>query len=88
MSKQSDAKDRQGYNPKPEPKTCTNCRHFEFDTELPVWIQEQNLIAQVRGSPAPYGPECAVFKNLRCAIGGFAVKRMATCKEFERKQCE
>ena len=31
MSKQSEAKTQQGYNPKPEPAHCANCAHYKSD---------------------------------------------------------
>ena len=33
MSKQSEAKLKQGYTPKATPKTCVNCKHFTMDSE-------------------------------------------------------
>lgn len=88
MSKQSDAKKSQDYNPKPATKTCANCRHLEFTSRLPEWMAEANDRRICMGSTLMYGPEYELQKDLRCAIGGFAVKKMATCKEFERKKNE
>jgi hypothetical protein len=31
MSKQSEAKEKQGYRPKANPNLCGNCTHFKFD---------------------------------------------------------
>lgn len=72
MSKQSDAKQQQGYTPKAIPQTCMNCKHFMFDTVQTV-------------APTEWRPDgWHEDKNLRCLLGGFAVKKMATCNKFER----
>jgi len=69
MSKQSQAKLAQGYEQKPIPKTCANCIHFKSDKEVIKSAYSSNQ----------YTKE----SNLRCGIGGFAVKKMATCNMFE-----
>lgn len=73
MSKQSEAKEKQGYTPKAVPRTCQNCSSFAFD--------------MVQTKKATEWRE-AYFedKNLRCEIGGFAVKKMGTCNEFKVKK--
>lgn len=73
-SKQQQTKDKQGYEAKPVPKTCANCKSFRFDhvqTQQPsVWNKDGWW----------------EDKNLRCDIGGFAVKKTATCNRFEMKE--
>lgn len=66
MSKQSEAKQAQGYDPKPVNPVCMNCKHYRSKlTELAGgWIDESEK---------------------RCGIGGFAVKKMGSCKLYERK---
>jgi hypothetical protein len=78
MSKQSEAKAAQGYMP--NPMACANCMHLKFEMELPRWMQEENL-----QSPGRYGDGQALQKNLRCGLGGFAVKKMGTCNKWEAK---
>lgn len=68
MSKQSEAKANQGYVAKPVPKTCMNCQHYRSDL--------------IDRPPTRNGVIYTDEKNLRCGIGGFAVKKMATCNEF------
>ena len=70
MSKQSEAKQAQGYEQKPVIPVCMNCKHYQSKMhECPgIW----------------YGPY-VTEKELRCGIGGFAVKKMGTCKLYERK---
>ena len=70
MSKQSDAKAAQGYVAKAVPETCVNCCHLKMD------------LLQMEGA---YGWKWTRCANLRCGIGGFAVKKMATCKEWAPK---
>lgn len=67
MSKQSEVKAAQGYVAKPVPKTCANCHHFKYESGLiNTWM----------------GKDYYKKTNLRCGLGGFAVKKMATCNEF------
>lgn len=68
MSKQSEAKSRQGYVPKAP--TCSTCIHFTSD-----------VVKKLSG----WGVEWTEEANLRCAIGGFAVKKMATCYKWSQK---
>ncbi|MPQ56380.1 hypothetical protein [Duganella sp. FT27W] len=93
MSKQSDAQAAQQYNPKPDPATCGNCKHFASEKKLPAWMERDN--AEGRKPLAWSGDikrerytaeEDGVEKNLRCGLGGFAVKKMASCAEFTRKR--
>ena len=72
ISKQQKAKNEQGYIAKPIPKSCSRCEHFLMDTE------------KVKSYFVDFTKE----SNLRCAIGGFAVKKTATCDEFKRKEEE
>ncbi len=67
MSKTSDAKQAQGYIDKAVPTNCMNCRSYRSD--------------EVRQKGA-FG-EWTREVNIRCAIGGFAVKKMATCRLFQ-----
>lgn len=67
MSKQSEAKDNQGYNPKPRPQICRECKNFQFEK---VFTHEYAREKYYKD------------KNLKCCIGGFAVKKIATCKQF------
>lgn len=69
MSKQSEAKRAQGYVAKAIPQTCGNCAHFQFE--------RVNVNAD-----RPQYEEYWEDKNLRCGIGGFAVKKMGTCDEW------
>lgn len=69
MSKQSDAKTSQGYVPKAVPRTCCNCAHFKMDTV----------------TKECFGKQWKQDTNLRCEIGGFAVKKMGTCCIWEEK---
>lgn len=68
MSKISVLKEELGYNPKPDPRVCKTCAHFKSD----IVTKEA------------YGGKWTEEKNLRCGIGGFAVKKMASCDKWER----
>ena len=72
MSKQSEAKAAQRYTDKAY--CCSDCRNITRDMVLPAWM---------RGDPK-YDNDTArnahlVEKNLRCGIGGFAVKKLGVC---------
>ena len=72
MSKQSEAKEKQGYTPKATPRTCATCGHFQMDT-----VERES-----------FGQKWTEDKNLRCGIGGFAVKKMATCNMWSDTEVE
>ncbi|MGX5885214.1 hypothetical protein [Burkholderia gladioli] len=72
MSKQSEAKEAQGWRKKAA--VCAHCLHFKFDrVETPsqwgcaVYVQE---------------------KNLRCSLGGFKTGKSNTCDYFTAKDSE
>lgn len=69
MSKQSEEKLNQGYNEKPIPRTCANCARYESES-----ITHKHSFGE-------YTQE----KNKRCGLGGFAVKKTATCLKWEAK---
>lgn len=82
MSKQSEAKEKQQYCAKPVTKTCANCNHleqnfFHYDEKY-VRVEGKNPDTEKYARPT-------YSDNLRCKIGGFAVKKMATCNEFSKK---
>lgn len=71
MSKQTEAKEKQGYVAKAIPQTCGNCQNFQSDkTEREGYL----------------GGTFIDEKNLRCGIGQFAVKKMGTCNEWVKKE--
>ena len=71
MSRQSEAKEAQGYVAKAIPQTCVNCCHFESEM----------VKRESRWMDTKWNEE----KNLRCGIGRFAVKKMGTCNEWAGK---
>lgn len=75
MSKQSEAKAAQNYVAKPVPMTCATCRSLSKD---PFYYDEAG--GQCQGvNPKESSGETTYFSNLRCDIGGFAVKMRGTC---------
>lgn len=69
MSKQSEAKEKQGYIAKPVARVCANCAYYRSDVvEHPPYYSWSK----------PYHEE----KNRRCDIGGFAVNKTATCNHW------
>lgn len=84
MSKQSESKEAQGYTT--AVRNCGNCASMTSDRVLPRWLQERNAENARIGSPSHYPVE--IFgeeKNIRCSIGGFAVKKTATCAKHKNK---
>lgn len=84
MSKQSVAKEEQGYS-KASPK-CGNCRRLLSDMVPVPWMVENNKERESCGLLPFYDLTLAqhnLEKNLRCGIGGFAVKKMGHCKRWE-----
>lgn len=68
MSKQSEAKQAQGYKPNHFYPVCMNCKYSDS-----VVIETDDSWSW------------NIKKETRCGIGGFAVKKMGTCKLYERK---
>ena len=69
-SKQQKAKEAQGYESHPVLPVCSNCQHYTSRIE--------------RGENS-WGGEWEQEKDLRCGLGGFAIKKMAGCAEWELK---
>lgn len=69
MSKQEKAKQSQGYEPKPVVPMCSNCVHYLSD------------YVEAHGWQTTWTEE----KNIRCGIGGFAVKKQGKCSLHELK---
>lgn len=88
-SPQAAAKAAQDYQDKPVAPTCANCAHLKLKRGLLAWMERYNAKGK-----KPWGGEHdrytveihGVEKDLRCGIGGFAVKKMATCSKFEHKE--
>ena len=69
MSKQSEAKEAQGYTKKPA--SCGNCANFKSEiTQVPP--------------PPGWSKGWTIEKYLRCGIGGFAVGRNGHCSLWAR----
>ena len=67
MSKQSEAKARQGYVPKFTPNVCGNCINFH------------SIVVE---HPSYMGGTWKDEKKVKCKIGQFAVKKQGTCNEW------
>lgn len=81
MSKQSEAKKSQGYVAKAVPQTCQHCANMRSRLDLPRWMRECN---ELNPQGAVYGIEIyGAMTDLRCALGGFAVKKMGACNEWK-----
>lgn len=89
-SKQLKAKAEQGY--RTEPQNCGNCAHKTSEVKLPEWMIKRNeeRAADAEAGRSSYGREYTVERdgierNVRCGIGGFAVKKTATCNSWTAK---
>jgi hypothetical protein len=67
MSKQSEAKKKQNYNPKPEYAICSNCDNYAGE------------VVKKQGTFGSWKEEINKF----CKIGEFAVKKQGTCTEHK-----
>jgi hypothetical protein len=70
MSKQSEAKARQGYLAKPLARCCRNCSNLISESKYPDQIKYPEWVKEY----------------LTCCIGDFAVKAKAVCREFRGKE--
>ena len=83
-SKQAKSKEAQGYTAY-GPK-CGNCKHRQFDMELPNWMVQHNEIhAKLDSGVTQYGDQHKQPKNQRCGIGGFAIKVQGWCVKHEQE---
>lgn len=74
MSKQSEAKAAQGYSELPS--NCGNCQHRTFKMAPPAWMVKSG---DRRATVKEYFNE----SQSRCGLGGFAVKKTASCGQHE-----
>ena len=85
MSKQSQAKEAQGYTT--ESKSCAICSHRQCKVELPAWMQRYNAVAVEQKRPIPYPmADYGRESEQRCGIGGFAIKKTATCDKWAARE--
>lgn len=84
MSKQANARLQQRY--RTDADTCANCAFFKRALELPAWMKDENARRQAAGRSAEYGDEHRREKNLRCSLGGFAVKKTAVCEQHKHTE--
>lgn len=86
MSAKSIAKAAQGYEPKPVSSTCGNCLKFATTRELPKWEQKRNREESAGGRRPRYTIEMhGIEVKPRCTLGGFAVRKSGSCREFRLK---
>jgi hypothetical protein len=79
MSKQSVAKEKQNYCAKPVPLQCSNCEHMKQD-----FFHYDGSYNRIEGKNQDVSKYAKTYSdNLRCGIGGFAVKKTATCDSYE-----
>ncbi len=81
MSKNS--KLSMGYTDKPVLAICSNCKNFASEMVLAPWMVERNNSGEgvYFENDAKYTVEKhGIEKNLRCTVGGFAVKKMGSCE--------
>ena len=74
MSKQSEAKMRQGYTT--EVKNCSNCANYSSDRKLPAWMVGNSTYED-------NAHRYEVESNVRCGLGGFAIKKTASCEQYK-----
>jgi hypothetical protein len=75
MSKQSEAKEAQGWVKKP--LTCKQCKHRTSKMEWPAWMLEpgwEDYLTDDRHK---------VEKEIRCGLGGFKVGNGAACDALD-----
>lgn len=86
MSNQSEAKQAQGYCAKGP--TCATCAHFTSKFVQISWLVESNEDRIAQGFEPLYDlalRENQKETNMRCGLGGFAVKKTACCSVWEGK---
>lgn len=77
-----------GYLDRPMLPVCSNCVSFASDMVLPPWMVERNKSGEgvyFKENEQYALEKHGVEKNLRCSAGGFAVKKMGSCRQFAPK---
>lgn len=83
-SKQAQAKEAQGYTT--AVRNCGNCSHRTCDISMQPWMEIDNRLEISRGKKPYYSLEShGTERNQRCAIGGFTIKKTATCTKHTPK---
>jgi hypothetical protein len=74
MSKQSEAKEAQGY--RRSAMSCQHCMHFssEMVSRNPRWASANYVITEE--------------KNIRCTLGGFKVQKTGSCNKYAAKDAK
>jgi hypothetical protein len=67
MRKIGEAKVKQGYVEKPVHAKCSNCKYFQSEEK----VEEGYYMAWTKEV------------NLRCGLGGFAIKKQGVCNQHE-----
>ena len=82
MSKQSDAKLAQNYQPKGP--TCAGCNNLQSEKVLLSWqITQNESLAKIKKADRWTLAEHGIEKNIRCGIGWFAVRKQGCCDLWE-----
>jgi hypothetical protein len=80
-SKHETAKAEQQY--RTEQRNCGNCALRRSEFGLSKWMCDRNKEDVAEGLTEPYPLETyGSEKKQRCSIGGFAVKKTATCDRW------
>jgi hypothetical protein len=84
MSKQEEAKAAQSYTT--AVINCGNCAHRMWEVSLDPWMEMENRREICRGDKPRYSIEShGTERKQRCGIGGFSVKKTATCAKHTPK---
>jgi hypothetical protein len=83
MSKQSEAKAAQDYIPKAH--NCADCASLKSDMVMPQWMIDSNIQYENNGYGLHFSDSYRNEKNIRCGIGGFAVKKSGICSQHVAK---
>ena len=54
--------------------------------DKPVWKECRNCKHFASDKSTPYASGYIEEKNLRCTLGGFSVKKLATCRKHEPQE--
>ena len=83
VSKVEQKKQAQGYVAKYEAPICGNCSNMTFDEEFPAWVKRENPNLS---DAELFGKGYLKYEtNLRCSIGGFAVKKQGSCLKHPKR---
>ena len=83
ISKVEQKKQAQGYVAKYDAPICGNCPNMTSEEEFPAWVKKQH--PDLSDGDLFQKGYLKYETNVRCGIGGFAVKKQGSCLKHPKR---